>query len=521
MSTLSLCVICKNEEKNIQNLLESVKGDLFDEVVITDTGSSDRTIDILAEYKTSKKFKNFKIEHFAWVDDFSAARNYSFSKATSDYIMWLDSDDTILPEDYKKLKNLKNNLSDSPIWLCKYEYAHDEFGKSICSFYRERIVKRDLNLKWQEPIHEYLPLSAKYTKTDIEVHHYKIHVSSQRNINLLEKIVEKNPNSARNVFYLGKEYFDCGITDKGYETLSRFVDMPDAWNENKFSAYVRMSIYRKNRKEFVDAFHHAHQAIEVDPLKAEAYCLLGDLCMEQRNLQRAIHWYTVAANMGRSEESLDVVEPKYHTWLPNLQLCLIYNELGSVSKAAVHNEIALSFRPEDPRLKSNKKIFKEHLKHLYPRHLFTTGESYYAPWARESLEEIRESKKSKEFSKSIGWYAPNYVDAGTIRIRVLNVSKKLKELGYNSEIYIQENEDKYDIIVAGKSYSPADLELIRKWKSKGKKVVCDLSEDIIQFPFVKEILSESDMVVCCSEELRKRVLPFNKNSILIEDALEN
>ena len=103
----------------------------------------------------------------------------------------------------------------------------------------------------------------------------------------------------------------------------------------------------------------------------------------------------------------------------------------------------------------------------------------------------------------------------------MNVSKKLKELGYNSEIYIQENEDKYDIIVAGKSYSPADLELIRKWKSKGKKVVCDLSEDIIQFPFVKEILSESDMVVCCSEELRKRVLPFNKNSILIEDALEN
>lgn len=520
MSTLSLCVICKNEEKNIVNLLESVKGDLFDEVVITDTGSTDKTLPTLAEYQKSNKFKSFKTEHFPWVHDFSAARNYSFSKATSEYIMWLDSDDVILAEDYKKLVKLKETLNNAPIWLCKYEYAHDEFGKSICSFYRERIVRRDLNLQWQEPIHEYLPLVAHYIKTDIEVHHYKIHVSSQRNITLLEKIVEKNPNAARNVFYLGKEYFDCGQTDKGYETLCRFVEMPDAWSENKFSAYVRMSSYRKNRKEFSGAFQHAHQAVAVDPLKAEVYCLLGDLCMEQRNLLGATHWYTIASNMGRSEDSLDVVEPKYYTWLPHLQLCLIYNERGDVSKAAIHNEIALTFRAEDPRLLNNKKIFKEHLKHLYPRHLFTTGESYYAPWAKEDHKEMKEEKVRARFDKYIGWYAPNFIDAGTIRIRVLNVAKKLKDLGYKSELYTQENEDKYDIIVAGKSYSPADLTLVQKWKSKGKKVICDLSEDILQFPFVKEILSECNMVVCCSEELRKRVLPVNTNAILIEDATE-
>jgi hypothetical protein len=239
--------------------------------------------------------------------------------------------------------------------------------------------------------------------------------------------------------------------------------------------------------------------------------------MEQRQIPRAIHWYTIAANMGRSEESLDVVEPKYHTWLPHLQLCLIYNERGEVFRAATHNEIALSFRPEDPRLVNNQKIFKAHLKEKYPRQLNTTPTSFYV----ESSQQIKEEPKTNlKFNKFVGWYAPNYIDAGTIRIRVLNVAKKLKELGYNSELYSQENEDKYDIIVTGKSYSPGDLTLIQKWKAKGKKVVCDLSEDILEFAFVKEILAECHMVVCCSEELRKKVLPINTNSVLIEDALE-
>lgn len=516
MSTLSLCVICKNEEKNIVNLLESVKGELFDEIVICDTGSTDKTLSILETYKKSGDFKSFKIEYFEWINDFSAARNHSFSKATCGYILWLDADDVIRAEDYKKLLDLKPKLNESPIWLCKYEYAHDEFGKSICSFFRERIVRRDLNLQWQEPIHEYLPLIASYKKTDIEIHHYKIHVSSQRNITLLEKIVEKNPDSARNVFYLGKEYFDCGQIDKGYETLSRFVTLPDAWSENKFSAFNRMASYRKNKKEFGEATHHAIQAIEVDPCKAEAYCLLGDISMEQRHILRAIHWYTVAANMGRSEESLDVVEPKYHTWLPHLQLCLIYNERGEVFKAATHNEIALSYRPEDSRMLNNQKIFKIHLKEKYPKQLNTTAASLYVDGGTQK----EEPKFNLKFDKSIGWYAPNIIDAGTIRIRVLNVAKKLKELGYRSELYSAENEDKYDIIVAGKTYSPGDLTLIQKWKAKGKKVVCDLSEDILQFPFVKEILAECHMVVCCSEELRKRVLPININAVLIEDATE-
>ena len=74
MITISLCMIVKNEEKVLARCLDSI-ADLMDEIIIVDTGSSDNTKEIAKKYTD-------KIYDFAWIDDFSAARNYSFSKAT-------------------------------------------------------------------------------------------------------------------------------------------------------------------------------------------------------------------------------------------------------------------------------------------------------------------------------------------------------------------------------------------------------------------------------------------------------
>ena len=91
MVEISLCMIVKNEEDVIGRCLECVK-EVVDEIIIVDTGSTDSTVEIAKEYTN-------KIYNFEWVDDFAKARNYSFSKATKDYIMWLDADDIILEKD--------------------------------------------------------------------------------------------------------------------------------------------------------------------------------------------------------------------------------------------------------------------------------------------------------------------------------------------------------------------------------------------------------------------------------------
>ena len=78
--TISLCMIVKNEEDVIERCLSSAK-DVIDEIIIVDTGSTDSTKSIAQKYTD-------KVYDFKWCDDFSKARNFSFSKATMDYCMW-------------------------------------------------------------------------------------------------------------------------------------------------------------------------------------------------------------------------------------------------------------------------------------------------------------------------------------------------------------------------------------------------------------------------------------------------
>ena len=89
-------MIVKDEEKNLSTCLESVRG-VFDEIVIVDTGSTDRTIEIARSFGA-------KVFEFAWVDSFAAARNEALSHATCDYAFWLDADDVVEPVERQKLR---------------------------------------------------------------------------------------------------------------------------------------------------------------------------------------------------------------------------------------------------------------------------------------------------------------------------------------------------------------------------------------------------------------------------------
>lgn len=101
MAALSLCMIVKNEEKHLARCLSSVK-DAADEIVIVDTGSSDKTIEIAESFGS-------KIFHFNWINDFSAARNYSLSKCSSDWILYLDADEQLNPDSVDEINRLKKS----------------------------------------------------------------------------------------------------------------------------------------------------------------------------------------------------------------------------------------------------------------------------------------------------------------------------------------------------------------------------------------------------------------------------
>ncbi len=103
MPTISLCMIVKNEEANLACCLDSV-ADLVDEIIIVDTGSTDRTVEIASRYTE-------KVYSYSWRDDFSDARNESFSRAAMDYCMWMDADDVLEGTQRDGFLQLKRTLS--------------------------------------------------------------------------------------------------------------------------------------------------------------------------------------------------------------------------------------------------------------------------------------------------------------------------------------------------------------------------------------------------------------------------
>lgn len=123
-------MIVRDEEGTLARCLDSVK-DIVDEIIIVDTGSIDKTKEIAKKYTSN-------IYDFEWIDDFSAARNYSFSKATKDFIMWMDADDVILEKDRINLKELKEKLDHSVgMVMMQYNLGTDIEGNPLCTYYRE------------------------------------------------------------------------------------------------------------------------------------------------------------------------------------------------------------------------------------------------------------------------------------------------------------------------------------------------------------------------------------------------
>ncbi|MGL4874961.1 MAG: glycosyltransferase family 2 protein, partial [Clostridium sp.] len=154
MIEISLCLIIKNEENILKRCLDSTKG-FIDEIIIVDTGSTDKSKEVAQEYTD-------KIYDFEWCDDFSKARNFAFSKATKEYIFWLDADDYITEENLKELIKLKETMNkELDAVSMHYSLSRDEKGNTTYSLRRNRLVKRSLDFKWIGRIHEYLEVSGR------------------------------------------------------------------------------------------------------------------------------------------------------------------------------------------------------------------------------------------------------------------------------------------------------------------------------------------------------------------------
>lgn len=355
---ISLCLIVKDEEQVLARCLESVK-EAVDEIVILDTGSTDRTKEIASTF-TDHVFD------FKWVNHFAKARNQAFSYATKPYVMWLDADDVLKEDDVKKLIRLKSTLpKEVDAVSMDYHLAFDESGRPSSSIRRFRIVRKDRGFVWHGAVHEYLEVFGELYHSDIAVTHLSVDDGHDltRNLDIYEQMKASGETfTPRDLLYYANELTDHRRFEDAIEYYLKFVKTEKGWSEDLIRTCHKLSDCYLNLGVPKQAKEWVFRALEYGKPKPETCCRIGHLFLEKQAFAEATFWYELA--IANKEENAYFQNVACETWIPHLQLAVSYDKLGMVEKGNEHNEQAATYLPNDSRIEYNRTYFKEQLKLL-------------------------------------------------------------------------------------------------------------------------------------------------------------
>jgi len=359
MVTVSLCMIVKNEEKVLARCLNS-SSKIADEIVIVDTGSTDAT-------KTIARRFTDKVYDFKWIDDFAAARNFSFAFGTKDYLMWLDADDVIDEKNAEKILLLKESLDPSTDAVTmKYAISLDDNGDPTVTSTRGRLFKRGRGFLWRDAVHEYVPLFGKiHDAGDIFIthrHEHKVGQLSDRNLKIYRKKLERgNVLSPRGQYYYARELKDHGLYAEAVDRFNLFLDGGEGWIEDNIGAcfslaicYNALNLPEKAKQSLIRSFNY-------DAPRAEICCLLGYHYKEKGDFKTAAAWFETALKLPETDTS-GFQMSDYKRFIPAVELSVCFDRLKLYAKASAFNDLAGTFKPTSQVYLQNKKYFEERLR---------------------------------------------------------------------------------------------------------------------------------------------------------------
>lgn len=330
MITISTCMIVKNEEALLSRCLDCVKK-FSDEIIIVDTGSTDRTKEIAATYTDN-------IYDFPWINDFSAARNFSFSKATKEYIYIADADEIIDSENLQNILNLKSILLPEIDIVQMYYTNQLEFNTTYNynKEYRPKLIKRLREFYWQDPLHETLRLEPVIYDSDISIIHKPHNNHSSRDFGNLQQLIQVGTilSSKLNIMY-AKELFIAGTDDDFLTAKEYFQSLSNnILKEDELKAVqcvlVKCGVIESNPHLILSA---ALKNIADGNGSAEVCTCLGNYYETCGEYNEAILWYYNAAYETACELCL-----QYSEELPLNGLIRCYTQLGNTEQVLYYTE---------------------------------------------------------------------------------------------------------------------------------------------------------------------------------------
>ena len=295
MATLSLCMIVKNEEEMLGGCLESVKG-CVDEMIVVDTGSTDRTKEIALEHGA-------KVYDFEWIEDFAAARNFAKSHCSSDYVLSLDADERLNPEEAESFRSSLDEADpkQNVIFLI-LSNAHSRFasvddvlsGKARqgSPVLLPRILKNVEGNDWHGAIHETPRLdNGAFGRIDINIVHLggdlewrATRQKSERNLDMLLERREQGEGQTPLFWsYLASEFYNAGrkaefleALEKGWDGLKKAIEKKTITNNGMISIYPSLLLQQGKLKEGLEALNFLiknFQYASPNPANLLYYCV--------------------------------------------------------------------------------------------------------------------------------------------------------------------------------------------------------------------------------------------------------
>lgn len=356
---IALAMIVKGDDKEAEFLARCLGycGSSVDGFYITITQPNEKVEAVCNLYGAH-------ISYFEWCDDFAKARNFNFSQVPKeyDYIFWLDADDA--PRGIKKLKEtIKKHKADA--YSMMYLYAFDEEKNPVVVHQKTRIVKNDGCVEWVGALHEDFKENRSLIRYHIEgmdilhlTDNERIDVSKTRNLQVAEKMAQNKPSDPRSYWNLGNALRAKGEYERADKVFDTFIKMSKS-DDEKYIVRLRLSENAFVQKKFIEAQEHAQYAIGLKPKYPDAYNMMGHVCFEMKQYEKAIEYFKQGLVKPTPKYQIIVYNPRDYDYTPLMAMAKCYFNLSLPQLALPCLEACLLIYPNNESIKKTVKIMKK------------------------------------------------------------------------------------------------------------------------------------------------------------------
>ena len=327
----SLCIIVKanhKEAKLLDRCLKSISK-YVDEINITITGKNKEV------EKVAKKY-NAEISYFKWINDFAKARNFNFSKATGDWILWLDADDIVEGGQYldKMIQLMDKEGVDTGI--ADYLYDFDRYGQCTVRHRKTRIVKNDGCTKWVGKLHEDLIEQRNikaYLMENFQIIHRRTEErkleAGKRN---LEIALEQLSDDPKTIWDVANAYLQLNNFVEAISYYNKFIPLSGS-DEEKFLAWHRMANALSELKQYDRAINAGLEALKLRPWYPDPYLAIGEIYYKQGKRKNAKEFLVQGLSKEVPKDTAIVWNPRDYDFNPLVVLSNVYFELNQPENA--------------------------------------------------------------------------------------------------------------------------------------------------------------------------------------------